>query len=254
MQRARAAQELERAVRRREAEPRVGAARALEEVDRGEAAAGGLDRVEDGASLRRQSGPRREFQASVGTLRSGSPSGATLPENDSHFQRCDGTKKEDIARIAHNGRRGSPGLSRARACGRCRVVGRFRLGDPLDDRPDRRPRVRGPGRRSGPARRRDAPRSPRPPTRSASAARSPIPPTARSSTRARSPPARSRRPARRRRSSASADDLDDLDLRRRRHRRERSAPRRKPPRTRSDVGGRLGRLDRDRARHPGPGR
>ena len=79
-----------------------------------------------------------------------------LPENDSHFQRFEGTKKEDIARIAHNGRRGSPGLSRARACGRCRVVGRFRLGHPFDDRPDRRSRVRGSGRRSGPARRRDA--------------------------------------------------------------------------------------------------
>src|SRR5262245_53460965 len=49
VQRAGPAQELERAVRRREAEAGVGAPCALEELDCGEAAAGGLDRVQHGA-------------------------------------------------------------------------------------------------------------------------------------------------------------------------------------------------------------
>src|SRR5207247_33459 len=63
---------------------------------------------------------------------------------------------EGIARIPHNDRRGSPRPSRRRACGRRCAVGRFRLGHPVRDRFDRRACVRGPGRRSRPAGKRDA--------------------------------------------------------------------------------------------------
>ena len=75
-------QELERPVRRGETHAGVGAACPLEELNRRERAVGSLDRVKHGPTLSSEPRSGRECQSRVCAL----GHGATLHENDSHFQ------------------------------------------------------------------------------------------------------------------------------------------------------------------------
>lgn len=68
VERARAAQELDRSVRRGKPKPRRGATRALKQLDRREGTTGSLDRIEDGTALRRQPRLRGKRERSRGNV------------------------------------------------------------------------------------------------------------------------------------------------------------------------------------------